>query len=82
VRERKHRPQRPLLAFLESLAHKLPQKWDTKRNDYVRNDDWLLWDLQRDDGGAEVWGPRASTTRVRPSSKRPGKKRENRQGRT
>ena len=38
-REKKQKPQRPLLAFLESLAHTLPKKWDMRRNDYVRNDD-------------------------------------------
>jgi hypothetical protein len=53
-REKKHKPKRPLLKFLDSLAHKLPQKWDRKLNKYVRNDDWLLWDLRRGDGGAEV----------------------------
>jgi hypothetical protein len=24
----------------------LPQKWDNKRKAYVRNDDWLLWNIQ------------------------------------
>lgn len=56
-REKKHRPKRPLLKFLDGLARALPQKWDAKRDDYVRNDDWLLWDLHREDGGAEVAGP-------------------------
>ncbi len=52
---------RPLLAFLDGLPHKLPQKWDARQNDYVRNDDWLLWDLHHDDGGAEVTGPHRGT---------------------
>ncbi len=56
-REKEHTPKRPLLAFLDSLAHTLPKKWDAKRNGYVRNDDWLLWDLHHGDGGAEVAGP-------------------------
>ncbi|HEY7498991.1 MAG TPA: hypothetical protein VH740_10775 [Vicinamibacterales bacterium] len=53
-REKKHKPKRPLLKFLDGLAHTLPQKWDRKLNKYVRNDDWLLWDLRRGDGGAEI----------------------------
>jgi hypothetical protein len=57
VRESKYPPQRPLLKFLEGLSHTLPKKWDAKRGDYVRNDDWLLWDLHHEDGGAEVVGP-------------------------
>lgn len=62
VREKTRRPKRPLLAFLDSLAHRLPQKWDARRNDYVRNDDWLLWDLHYADGGAEVTGPHDATS--------------------
>lgn len=57
AREEKFPPKRPLLPFLEKLVHELPKKWDTRRNAYVRNDDWLLWDLHRGDGGAEVAGP-------------------------
>ncbi len=57
VRERKYLPQRPLLKFLEGLSHTLPKKWDARRDDYVRNDDWLLWNLHHEDGGAEVVGP-------------------------
>lgn len=53
-REKKYKPKRPLLAFLDGLAQKLPQKWDRKLNKYVRNDDWLLWDLRRGNGGAEI----------------------------
>jgi hypothetical protein len=57
AREKRQRPRRPLLDFLDSLAHKLPQKWDAKRDTYVRNDDWLLWDLHHRHGGAEVAAP-------------------------
>ncbi len=57
VRERKHRPERPLLPFLDSLARGLPKKWDGRRRAYVRNDDWLLWDLRRGGRGAEIAGP-------------------------
>jgi hypothetical protein len=46
-RERKYPPVRPLLPFLESLTKRLPEKWDNRRKAYVRNDDWLLWDIQR-----------------------------------
>jgi hypothetical protein len=62
VREKKHTPKRPLLPFLEKLAHKLPKKWDGRRKDYVRNDDWLLWDLHRQDGGAEVTRPHGTAS--------------------
>lgn len=58
VREQKRKPVRPLLPFLASLAHTLPRKWDNKLHRYVRNDDWLLWDLRHQDGGAEVVEPR------------------------
>jgi hypothetical protein len=56
-REKKHKPKRPLLPFLDELARKLPRKWDARRENYVRNDDWLLWDLEPDAAGAEVTGP-------------------------
>ncbi len=55
--EEERKLKRPLLPYLEALARKLPKKWDGKRNAYVRNDDWLLWDLHRADAGAEVSGP-------------------------
>jgi hypothetical protein len=45
-RERRRPPARPLLLFLEQLNRRLPQKWDNKRKTYVRNDDWLLWNIQ------------------------------------
>src|SRR5262249_41571492 len=53
--ERAHPPRKPLLKFLEDLNHRLPQKWCRTRNQFVPNDDWLLWDLRRsDDDGAEM----------------------------
>ena len=56
IDEREHRrpPVRPLLPFLEELNKRLPTKWDNKRKTYVRNDDWLLWNIQKD---GKVEGP-------------------------
>ncbi len=54
IREKKYKPKRPLLPFLMKLTRKLPEKWDNRRNAYVRNDDWLLWDLHRRKDGADV----------------------------
>jgi hypothetical protein len=45
--ERRHRPRRPLLRFLEKLNRQLPKKWDRKLNKFVPDDDWLLWDLKQ-----------------------------------
>jgi len=54
-REESIKFKRPLLAFLEKLNSSLPQKWDNKFKRYVRNDDWLLWDMKKKkDGGLEV----------------------------
>ena len=39
-------PVRPLLACLAELDERLPQKWDNKLDKYVRNDDWLLWNIK------------------------------------
>ena len=58
-REKNRRPTRPLLPFLRRLSRSLPKKWDGTRRDYVRNDDWLLWDLHREGSGAEITGPRS-----------------------
>lgn len=44
--ERRHKPRRPLLPFLEKLNHRLPKKWDAKLRKFVPDDDWLLWDFQ------------------------------------
>jgi len=45
AREKKRPPARPLLPALEALNKKLPQKWDNKFKKFVRNDDWLLWNI-------------------------------------
>jgi hypothetical protein len=47
-------PRKPLLPFLARLNDELPKKWDRHKNDYGPNDDWLLWDLKKQDGGAAV----------------------------
>lgn len=52
--EEKHPPQKPLLSFLEQLNRELPKKWDRVKQDFVANDDWLLWDLKKDKKGADV----------------------------
>ena len=44
--ELKRRPARPLLPYLAQLDRKLPEKWDNKLKRYVRNDDWLLWNIK------------------------------------
>ena len=49
-------PQKPLLPFLAKLNDELPKKWDRHKNDYGPNDDWILWDLRKQDGGAAVHG--------------------------
>jgi hypothetical protein len=43
--EKRFKPKRPLLPFLEKLNHRLPNKWDTKLRKFVPDDDWLLWDF-------------------------------------
>ena len=43
--EKSRPPKRPLLPALEELSHRLPQKWDNRLKKFVRNDDWLLWDI-------------------------------------
>lgn len=45
--EQRHHPKRPLLPFLEKLHRRLPEKWDRRLNDFVLDDDWMLWDLRR-----------------------------------
>jgi hypothetical protein len=72
TRETRYPPKRPLLAFLDGLARALPRKWDGRRNDYIRNDDWLLWDLHRENGGAEVKQPHGAAGGGRAATK--GKK--------
>jgi hypothetical protein len=44
--EEAYRIQNPLLPFLERLSLKLPMKWNNALKRYVRNDDWILWELK------------------------------------
>ena len=44
--ERRHKPKRPLLPFLERLNRELPRKWDRKLRRFVPDDDWLLWEFR------------------------------------
>jgi hypothetical protein len=53
----------PLLPFLERLNRDLPQKWDNKTKQFVRNDDWLLWDLEGKGVGGMVEGPHLPSQR-------------------
>ncbi len=50
-REERFHPQKPLLPFLAALNQELPRKWSRSLNEFVANDDWLLWDLKRSRGG-------------------------------
>jgi hypothetical protein len=52
--ERRRPPVRPLLPFLESLNTRLPTKWDNKLKRFVRNDDWLLWNIPKSGKVEEV----------------------------
>lgn len=45
--ERRYKPRRPLLPFLEKLNRELPKKWDRKLRKFVPDDDWLLWDFKQ-----------------------------------
>jgi hypothetical protein len=56
AREQKMELQNPLLPFLQKLDRELPKKWSRHTNDFVDNDDWLLWDIHRSGGagGATV----------------------------
>lgn len=47
-------PQNPLLPYIEQLSKKRPQKWDNRRKRLVRDDDWLIFDIQTADGGAKL----------------------------
>lgn len=58
VREKAHKPVRPLLPFLETVMSRLPKKWNGWIKRYVRNDDWLLWDLHPEGRGGSVVGAR------------------------
>jgi hypothetical protein len=46
--EAAHPPVRPLLPFLMDLNEgKMPKKWDNRRKQFVRDDDWLLFNLEK-----------------------------------
>lgn len=54
LNERMHPPQNPLLPFLAKLNRKLPVKWDRRSEKFGPNDDWILWDLHKENSGAVV----------------------------
>jgi hypothetical protein len=54
--EERFPPRRPLLPFVEKLNQRLPNKWDSKLNRFVPDDDWLLWDLQAQAAGGRQPG--------------------------
>ena len=58
--EEKWPPKKPLLPFLANLNRALPTKWDRTAHKFVPNDDWLLWDLHRRDGGSVVEQPKTA----------------------
>jgi hypothetical protein len=43
--EQRFPPKRPLLPLVEKLNQRLPNKWDSKLDRFVPDDDWLLWDF-------------------------------------
>lgn len=49
--EARHPPERALLPALERLSAELPTRWDNRLKRRVRNDDWLLFDLEGDPKG-------------------------------
>jgi hypothetical protein len=49
--EERHPPVKPLLPFLEQLNQNLPQKWNRHLKKFDINDDWLLWDLKKQQEG-------------------------------
>jgi hypothetical protein len=63
--ERAHPPHRPLLPFIEDANKELPKKWDRHAGCFATNDDWLLWDLRKREGGGAVEGPRQHETRMK-----------------
>ncbi len=55
--EEAHRIRNPLLPFLEKVNRALPLKWNNALKRYVRNDDWILWNLKptrRNKGGKTI----------------------------
>ncbi len=58
-REAADPPLKPLLPFLLELNKGLPKRWNRQLKRFDTNDDWLLWDLHRQDGeGGSVESPR------------------------
>lgn len=43
-REKRHPPKRPLLAYLEQVNRGIPKKYSLGRDDWVENDEWLIFD--------------------------------------
>lgn len=48
-KEENHTPERPLLPFLEKLDKEIPKRWDRSTQDFVINDDWLLFDIDEEE---------------------------------
>jgi hypothetical protein len=48
--EQDHPPERPLLPALERLSMKIPTRWDNRAKKRVRNDDWLLFQVEPSEG--------------------------------
>lgn len=46
-REKRRQPARPLLPALEAVNKRLPEKWDNNFKKFVRNDDWILWNIPK-----------------------------------
>lgn len=47
--EDQYEVKKPLLPFLEEIhGGMLPKRWDNRLKRFIRNDDWLLWDLAPD----------------------------------
>jgi hypothetical protein len=56
--EEARRPVRPLLPFLERMDRRFPRKWDNRFKKYIRNDDWLIWELKKAKAGGHVMDAR------------------------
>jgi len=47
-REERYPVKRPLLRFLEDLARgRFPRRWEPKTRKFLKDDDWLLLDLEK-----------------------------------
>jgi hypothetical protein len=58
--EARHPPARPLLPALVAANDELPQRWNLDLGKHAVDDDWMLWQISRDEtGGAvdDVHGP-------------------------